>query len=213
MLGIILCWCFIILSSASITTISRKCSQLIQNPNAESTFDMLKRTLDVNCFHHFHVNVENTTMQELQLKYESAINASIVYEEAASANEQTLYRAKTWLSMAAADPLSLGQRQAKECNAQILSSYFGNEDVATTLPVFIQSLDYMHECFKDVLDDARELKVSLLQEYDKRVEEVQSASNYMHDTYKEVTDTRLELNSMRSNFQDSIVNTYNSIYS
>lgn len=200
-------------SSASITTISRKCSQLVQNPNSESTFEMLKRTLDVNCFHHFHVNVENQTMHDLQLKYENAIDASVIYEEAASANEQTLYRAKTWLSMAAADPLSLGQRQAKECNAQILSSYFGNEDVATTLPVFIQSLDYMHECFQDVLQDARDLKVDLLQEYENRVQEVRAAAERMHETYEGVTETRLELNSMRSDFADSVIDTYNSIYS
>jgi hypothetical protein len=174
---------------------------------------MLKRTLDVNCFHQFHVNVENQTMHDLQLKYENAINASITYEKAASTNEQTLYRAKTWLSMAAADPLSLGQRQAKECNAQILSSYFGNEDVATTLPVFIQSLDYMHECFQDVLQDARDLKVDLLQEYENRVQEVRAAAERMHETYEGVTETRLKLNSMRSDFADSVIDTYNSIYS
>jgi len=213
MLQVILWFVLLSTSSASITTISRKCSQLVQNPNSESTFEMLKRTLDVNCFHHFHVNVEKQTMRELQLKYEDAVNASVIYEAAASANEQTLYRAKTWLSMAAADPLSLGQRQAKECNAQILSSYFGNEDVATTLPVFIQSLDYMHECFQDVLQDARDLKVDLLQEYENRVQEVRAAAERMHETYEGVTETRLELNSMRSDFADSVIDTYNSIYS
>ncbi len=198
---------------ASIQSISRKCGQLIQNPTSETSFDMIKRTLDVNCFNHFNVNVDDQTMAHLRIKYVSAIGAAETYEEAASANEQTLYRAKTWLSMAAADPLSLGQRQAKECNAQILSSYFGNEDVSTTLPVFIQSLEYMHSCFVDTLEDAKELKTSMLQEYEDRVVEVRQSMDAMHDAYGNVTATRLGLNSMRIDFSTAIVNAYNSIYS
>jgi hypothetical protein len=213
----LLCALFIIFVQtvvlASIQTISRKCGQLIQPPFSDSSFAMLKRTLDVNCFNHFHVNVDTATMIDLNIKYEDAISSVKLYEEATSGNEQTLYRAKTWLSMVAADPLSLGQRQAKECNAQLLSSYFGNEDVSSTLPVFIQSLEYMHSCFGDTLEDGNELKARMLQEYNGRISEVRRSMDVMHVAYVNVSETRQALTNMRRNFSTAIISAYNSIYS
>lgn len=199
--------------NSSIQRISKKCSRLIQSPTAESSFGMLQRALNVNCFHHFHVSVANHTMTELKKNYENAIEATKEYDRAVSSNEQVLFMTKTWLSMVAADPLSLGQRQAKECNAQLLSSYFGNEDVASTLPVFIQSLEYMSSCFEDVLEDVKEQRFHLRLEYQIRDLEVKESAKFMHATYTNVSDTRLRLESMRPAFAESIITTYNSIYS
>ena len=49
--------------------------------------------------------------------YQRSIDSAVRYETSYTANEHTQYITKSWLSMVAADPLSLVQRQAKECNS------------------------------------------------------------------------------------------------
>jgi len=196
-----------------IENIAGKCALLIQPPNEKSTFDMLKRTLDVNCFEYYNVNVNNSTLRLVENAYNENIEALKKYTQSVSENEQVLYSAKNWLSMAVDDPLSLYQRQAKECNAQLLMSSFGNEDMSSELPIFLQSLEYMSSCFSDVVVSVDEARSYLLKEFDRRVEEVETASAYMHNMYATVSAQRLKLLRVKSNFSTNIVDTFNSIYS
>jgi hypothetical protein len=197
----------------SIGNIANKCAILIQNPNSKSTFNMLKRTLDVNCFEYYNVNVDSATLELVKNVYNENIGALENYTRSVSENEQVLYSAKNWLSMAASDPLSLYQRQAKECNAQVLMNTFGNEDMSSELPIFIQSLQYMSSCFSDVVVYMDASRSSLLAEFDRRIEEVEFAAKYMHDMYDIVSAKRLKLLQVQTNFSQNIIDTFNSIYS
>lgn len=197
----------------SIHNIANKCAILIQNPNDKSTFEMLKRTLDVNCFEYYNVNVDDATLEMVRNVYNENIDAFKNYTQSVSENEQVLYSAKNWLSMAAADPLSLYQRQAKECNAQLLMNTFGNEDMSSELPIFIQSLQYMSSCFSDVVVSMDAARSSLLTEFDRRIEEVEFAAKHMHDMYDIVSAERLKLLQVQTNFSQNIIDTFNSIYS
>ena len=196
-----------------IQNIATKCAILLQNPNDKSTFDMLKRTLDVNCFNYYNVRVDELTLSSLENVYNENIDIFKNYTQSVSENEQVLYSAKTWLSMAAADPLSLYQRQSKECNAQLLMSSFGNEDMSSELPIFLQSLEYMSSCFADVVGSIDEARSRLLLEFDRRVEEVEVASANMNAMYARVSESRLKLLGVRTDFSTNIVDTFNSIYS
>lgn len=196
-----------------IQNIANKCAILLQNPNDKSTFDMLKRTLDVNCFNYYNVRVNDLTLRSVENVYNENVDIFKNYTQSVSENEQVLYSAKNWLSMAAADPLSLYQRQAKECNAQLLMSSFGNEDMSSELPIFLQSLEYMLSCFSDVTSSIDEARSRLLLEFDRRVEEVEAASKHMNAMYARVSESRLKLVGVQNDFSKNIVDTFNSIYS
>lgn len=197
----------------SIGNIASKCALLIQNPNEKSTFAMLKRTLNVNCFEYYNVNVDNSTLQLVENTYNENIEALKQYTQSVSENEQVLYSAKNWLSMAASDPLSLYQRQAKECNAQLFMNSFGNEDMSSELPIFLQSLKYMSSCFSDVVVSIDEARSILLTEFDRRIKEVETAAGHMHNMYAVVSEKRLKLLQVQSVFSTNIVDTFNNIYS
>tara|TARA_B100000780_G_C21107141_1_gene447165 strand:+ start:592 stop:1233 length:642 start_codon:yes stop_codon:yes gene_type:complete len=197
----------------SIENIASKCAILIQNPNDKSSFTMLKRTLDVNCFEYYNVRVDKATLQLVEQTYNENIDVFKNYTQAVSENEQVLYSAKNWLSMATADPLSLYQRQSKECNAQLLMSSFGSEDMSSELSIFLQSLEYMSSCFTDVVVSIDEERASLLAEFDRRISEVEAASAHMHMSYATVSANRMELLQLQSDFSKNIVDTFNSIYS
>lgn len=197
----------------SIDNIAHKCALLIQNPNEKSTFEMLKRTLNVNCFEYYNVRVDDTALKLVENTYTENIAALKNYAQSVSENEQVLYSAKNWLSMAVSDPLSLYQRQAKECNAQLFMSSFGNEDMSSELPIFLQSLEYMSSCFSDVVVSIDEARSSLLEEFVTRIDEVVAAAAHMHQMYAVVSAKRLELVQVQTNFSRSIVDTFNNIYS
>lgn len=197
----------------SIDNIAHKCALLIQNPNEKSTFEMLKRTLNVNCFEYYNVRVDDTALKLVENTYTENIAALKNYAQSVSENEQVLYSAKNWLSMAVSDPLSLYQRQAKECNAQLFMSSFGNEDMSSELPIFLQSLEYMSSCFSDVVVSIDEARSRLLEEFVTRIDEVVAAAAHMHQMYAVVSAKRLELVQVQTNFSRSIVDTFNNIYS
>tara|TARA_B110001450_G_scaffold256992_1_gene290052 strand:+ start:4872 stop:5513 length:642 start_codon:yes stop_codon:yes gene_type:complete len=197
----------------TIDNIASKCAILIQNPNDKSSYEMLKRTLDVNCFEYYNVHADESMLMTVENIYNLNIDAFKNYTESVSENEQVLYSAKNWLSMAAADPLSLYQRQAKECNAQLLMSSFGNEDMSSELPIFLQSLEYMSSCFSDVVVSIDEARTSLLLEFDRRIDEVEAASEHMHSMYAIVSTGRLQLLRVQTDFARNIVDTFNNIYS
>lgn len=197
----------------SIDNIAHKCALLIQTPNEKSTFNMLKRTLNVNCFEYYNVHVDDTALQLVENTYTENIAALKNYAQSVSENEQVLYSAKNWLSMTVSDPLSLYQRQAKECNAQLFMSSFGNEDMSSELPIFLQSLEYMSSCFSDVVVSIDEARSRLLEDFVMRIEEVEAAAAHMMHMYAVVSAKRLELVQVQTNFSRSIVDTFNNIYS
>jgi len=174
---------------------------------------MLKRTLNVNCFEYYNVHVDDTALQLVENTYTENIAALKKYTQSVSENEQVLYSAKNWLSMTMSDPLSLYQRQSKECNAQLFMSSFGNEDMSSELPIFLQSLEYMSSCFSDVVVSIDEARSTLLEEFGRRIEEVEAAAAHMYMMYTIVSAKRFELVQVQTNFSKSIIDTFNNIYS
>jgi hypothetical protein len=197
----------------SISNIATKCAAVIQNPTDKSTIGYLERSLDVNCFDYYNVHVTNETMDELRTLYNASINAFQTYVDAVGTNEQTLYTAKNWLSMVSNDPHSIYQRQARECNAQLLMSQFGSEDTISQLPVFIQSLQYMQSCFDDVVVDVVDAAAKLISDYDIRIQECEEAHDHMVGSYENVSASRLGLSNMKIQFSNNLIETYNTIYS
>tara|TARA_B100000795_G_scaffold260884_1_gene237170 strand:- start:1961 stop:2608 length:648 start_codon:yes stop_codon:yes gene_type:complete len=197
----------------SISNIATKCASIIQNPIDKSSIGHLERSLDVNCFDYYNIHVTNETMDELRTVYNTSINTFKKYIDAAASNEQALYTAKNWLSMVSNDPHSIYQRQARECNAQLLMSQFGSEDAVSELPVFIQSLQYMQTCFDDVVVDVIDAADKLIADYDIRIQECEEAHEHMVGSYENVSASRIELSNMKIQFSNNLIETYNTIYS
>ena len=205
-----LCYAF---EFGSISNIARKCSAIIQNPIDKSTIGQLERSLDVNCFDYYNIHASNAIMDDLRTAYNASINAFKNYVDAAGTNEQVLYTAKNWLSIVSNDPHSIFQRQARECNAQLLMSQFGSEDIVSELPVFIQSLQYMETCFDEVLADVIDASQALIGDYNIRIHECEEARDLMVGTYENVSRSRIELSNMKNVFSNNLIETYNTIYS
>lgn len=182
--------------------LTNKCSKWIGLPTSRSTFDMLKHTLDVNCFQMYHVTIPKEKIDLLEDVYNKAILAKIEYDDAYTSNANTLYYAKTWLSTVASDPLSLGQRQAKECNAQLIVNDFGNEDVATLFPVFIDTLRYINTCLINVRTDIIARNRQLKFDYTNHVTRVSASTVIVHRAYEKVLQTTADLISMRTQFDN-----------
>jgi len=197
----------------SISNMATKCAAIIQNPIDKSSIINLERSLDVNCFNYYNIHVTDETMDELRTLYNASINAFQTYVDAAGKNEQTLYTAKNWLSMVSNDPHSIYQRQARECNAQLLMSQFGSEDTISELPVFIQSLQYMQSCFDDVVVDVVDAADKLIADYDIRIQECEEAHAHMVGSYENVSASRIGLSNMKIQFSNNLIETYNTIYS
>tara|TARA_B110001452_G_scaffold267644_1_gene278787 strand:- start:3224 stop:3871 length:648 start_codon:yes stop_codon:yes gene_type:complete len=197
----------------SISNIATKCASNIQNPIDKSSIGNLERTLNVNCFNYYNIRVSTETMDQLRAVYTTSINAFQTYVDSAGTNEQVLYTAKNWLSVVTTDPHSIYQRQARECNAQLLMSQFGSEDTISELPVFLQSLQYMQSCFDDVVIDVIDAAGSLIVDYDIRIQECEEAHEHMVSSYENVSMSRSELSEMKKNFSNNLIETFNTIYS
>jgi hypothetical protein len=197
----------------SISNIATKCAAVIQNPIDKSTIGYLQRSLDVNCFDYYNIHASNEMMDDLRTVYNTSINAFKKYVDAAGTNEQALYTAKNWLSIVSFDPHSIYQRQARECNAQLLMSQFGSEDTVSELPVFIQSLEYMQTCFDEVLADVIDASQTLVGDYNIRVQECEETHDLMVSSYENVSASRIELSTMKTAFSNNLIETYNTIYS
>tara|TARA_B100000795_G_scaffold259243_1_gene234066 strand:+ start:16561 stop:17223 length:663 start_codon:yes stop_codon:yes gene_type:complete len=197
----------------SISNIAAKCAAIIQNPTDRSSIGHLERSLDVNCFNYYNIHVTTETMDQLRTVYTKSINTFKTYVDSAGTNEQVLYTAKNWLSVVSTDPHSIYQRQARECNAQLLMSQFGSEDTVSELPVFIQSLQYMQSCFDDVVIDVIDAAQKLIADYDIRIQECEEAHEHMVGSYENVSFSRLEVSNMKNIFSNNLIETFNTIYS
>ena len=187
------------------------CIRFIHPPSSDSDVNMLTRTLYVNCIHYYNVHVDDIVKEKLQNLYEDSISAAIRYEDSYTANEHTQYITKSWLSMIAADPLSLVQRQAKECNAHLLKTFFGNEDILRSGPVFLRSLEYMVNCFNDTYSFALRKRDELEGEFDLRIGMVVNASNNMANAYKNMTDEHELLMGYRETYKNNIIDNFEKI--
>ena len=144
--------------------------------------------------------------------YQRSIDAAVRYEDSYTANEHVQYMTKSWLSMVAADPLSLVQRQAKECNSHLLKSFFGNEDILRSGPVFLKSLDYMVQCFNDTYAFAQRQKDEFTSDFDFRVDSVVNASVAMSDAYTNMTLEHAVLMGYRSEYRRSIIDSFEKLF-
>jgi hypothetical protein len=203
---------FVSVYSINIEHVAEGCVRLIQPPSADSDIDMLKRTLDVNCLKYYNVHVEKHVEGNLTDLYQRSIDAAVRYEDSYTANEHTQYITKSWLSMVAADPLSLVQRQAKECNSHLLKSFFGNEDILRSGPVFLKSLDYMVQCFNDTYAFAQRQKEEFTEDFDYRVESVVNASTAMNNAYQNMTLEHDILMDYRSEYRRSIIVSFEKLF-
>jgi hypothetical protein len=203
---------FVSVYSINIEHVAEGCVRLIQPPSADSDIDMLKRTLDVNCLKYYNVHVEKHVEGNLTDLYQRSIDAAVRYEDSYTANEHTQYITKSWLSMVAADPLSLVQRQAKECNSHLLKSFFGNEDILRSGPVFLKSLDYMVQCFNDTYAFAQRQKEEFMEDFDYRVESVVNASTAMNNAYQNMTLEHDILMDYRSEYRRSIIVSFEKLF-
>jgi len=197
----------------SISNMATKCAAIIQNPVDKSSISNLERSLDVNCFNYYNIHVTDETMDQLITVYNESINSFKIYVDSAGTNEQVLYTAKNWLSMVSNDPHSIFQRQARECNAQLLMSQFGSEDTISELPVFIQSLQYMQTCFNDVIVDVIDATQVLIADYNVRIKQCEEAHEHMVDAYDNVSASRIRLSNMKIQFSNNLIETFNTIYS
>lgn len=197
----------------SISNMATKCAAIIQNPVDKSSISNLERSLDVNCFNYYNIHVTDETMDQLITVYNESINSFKIYVDSAGTNEQVLYTAKNWLSMVSNDPHSVFQRQARECNAQLLMSQFGSEDTISELPVFIQSLQYMQTCFNDVIVDVIDATQVLIADYNVRIKQCEEAHEHMVDAYDNVSASRIRLSNMKIQFSNNLIETFNTIYS
>jgi hypothetical protein len=210
---IFLCLIYLLpVCSINIEHVADGCVRLIQPPSADSDIDMLKRTLDVNCLKYYNVHVDSIVSKNLTDYYQRSIDAAVRYEDSYTANEHVQYMTKSWLSMVAADPLSLVQRQAKECNSHLLKSFFGNEDILRSGPVFLKSLDYMVQCFNDTYAFAQRQKDEFTSDFDFRVDSVVNASVAMSDAYTNMTLEHAVLMGYRSEYRRSIIDSFEKLF-
>lgn len=203
---------FVSVRGINIEHVAEGCVRLIQPPSADSDIDMLKRTLDVNCLKYYNVHVEKFVEGNLTDLYQRSIDAAVRYESSYTTNEHTQYITKSWLSMIAADPLSLVQRQAKECNSHLLKSFFGNEDILRSGPVFLKSLDYMVQCFNDTYGFAQRQKNEFTSDFDYRVDSVENASTAMREAYQNMTLEHSVLMDYRSEYRRSIIDSFEQLF-
>ena len=192
-------------------SISEKCSTIIQAPSSLDSFDMLKRTLNVNCFEYYNVGVSKNVMNSLKSSFNDAVHAAQSYETAYSENEHLLYGIKAWLNMDAAEPLTKIQRALKECNSQLLVNFFGSEDIRLVLPTFISSLEYMNKCFKRVLTDSTEERTHLLETYAQKEESVIIAAKKVQDAHEHLTDSHNAFYETRDIFKDAVEESFRSV--
>lgn len=210
---ILLClMCLLPVWSINIEHVADGCVRLIQPPSADSDIDMLKRTLDVNCLKYYNVHVEDFVDRNLTYHYQRSIDAANRYEDSYTANEHIQYMAKSWLSMVAADPLSLVQRQAKECNSHLLKSFFGNEDILRSGPVFLKSLDYMVQCFNDTYAFAERQREEFTVDFDYRVDSVVNASLLTSTAFENMTMEHDILMEYRSEYRRSIIDSFEKLF-
>ena len=203
---------FVSVRGINIEHVAEGCVRLIQPPSADYDIDMLKRTLDVNCLKYYNVHVEKFVEGNLTDLYQRSIDAAVRYESSYTANEHTQYITKSWLSMIAADPLSLVQRQAKECNSHLFKSFFGNEDILRSGPVFLKSLDYMVQCFNDTYAFAQRQKDEFMSDFDYRVDSVVNASTAMREAYQNMTLEHSVLMDYRSEYRRSIIDSFEKLF-
>lgn len=193
------------------TFISGKCGLLLQLPSSLDTFQMLKRTLNVNCFSYYQVGVNQTIMNEVEQKYNNVITSVKTYEESYSTNEHVLYNIKSWLTMDAAEPLSKIQRSLKECNSQLLVNFFGNEDIRLVLPTFIQSLNYMISCFNRIGAESTSERTRLLATYLSKEAAAKTANSGVKNMRQTLENAQLDFDKMRIDFESAINSAYTSI--
>lgn len=193
------------------TFISGKCGLLLQLPSSLDTFQMMKRTLNVNCFSYYQVSVNQTIMNEVEQKYNTVIKSVKAYEESYSTNEHVLYNIKSWLTMDAAEPLTKIQRSLKECNSQLLVNFFGNEDIRLVLPTFISSLNYMISCFNRIGTESTSERTRLLEAYLLKEAAAKTASSDVKSSRTRLESTQLDFEKMRIDFESAISSSYTSI--
>lgn len=203
----------VVTAAENITFVADGCTRLIQPPESKSDVNMFARTLEVNCYKYYNVYVNGPISADLLSRYGRALNTTIEYEKSYSRNEHVQYLSKSWLSMAAADPLSLTQRQAKECNAHLLKSFFGNEDILNSGPVFIKSLEYMSGCFNDTTAAAQRTKENLMQEFNTRVSDIEISTSETKDAYLTMRAEHDVLMAYRPTFRQNIIDNYARILS
>lgn len=192
-------------------SISEKCSTLLQVPSSMDTFDMLRRTLNVNCFEYYNVGVNHTVMTSIETTYNDAIVAAQHYEAAYTANEHVLYAVKAWLNMDASEPLTKIQRGLKECNSQLLVNFFGAEDVRLVLPTFLSSLDYMKSCFQRVFGDATRERSQLLGTYAAKELTVQKSAADVREARQVMQDAHDQFELARVFFEGAIDAAFRSV--
>jgi len=175
------------------------------------SFDMLKRTINVNCFDYYNVGVNETVMHAVETSYNDAIKAAQVFEEKYSINEHVLYGVKAWLNMDAAEPLTKIQRALKECNSQLLVNFFGAEDVRLVLPTFISSLNYMKSCFQRVFGDAVRERTQLLDTYYSKEVSVAKSAQDVRDARSRLTEAHDAFERARRFFKAGIDSAFRSV--
>lgn len=213
-------WWFILLCATSVhaqnaepvrASVSEKCMTIIQAPSALDSFDMLKRTLSINCFEYYNVAVSQNTMSTLKTSFEHAVDAAQKYEGAYSTNEHVLYGIKAWLNMDAAEPLTKIQRALKECNSQLLVNFFGSEDIRLILPTFISSLEYMKKCFERVLADSVQERAQLLQTYADKERAVANAAHDVREAHQQLSATHDAFYETRDIFKQAVADSFESV--
>ena len=203
---------FMFTTAVNIEHVADGCVRLIQPPSADSDIDMLSRTLDVNCLKYYNVHVEHDVSRQLISLYQRSIDAAARYETSYTANEHTQYITKSWLSMVAADPLSLVQRQAKECNSHLLKTFFGNEDILRSGPVFLRSLEYMVQCFNDTYAFSLRQRDEFTRDFDFRVDSVVNASEGMLSSYRNMTLEHKMLMDYRPVYRNSLIVSFEKLF-
>jgi len=173
-------------------------------PSSLDTYQMLRRTININCFNYYHVSVPRTVQALLESDYNEVITRVDTYETKYALNEHTLFNIKAWMSMDTASPLTTVQRALKECNAQLLVNFFGHEDIRASLPTFISSIDYMHECFESTGVEATEQRARLLASYEARENSAQTASSALTQSFSELEVAQHKLLQTRNVFRDHI---------
>lgn len=195
-----------------INQIADACARFIQPPSYNSDTDMLLRTLDVNCLHYYNLHVDPIIIKNLTDLYNHGIESAQQYQNMYAANEHEQYNAKSWLSMVASDPLSNVQRQAKECNAHLLKSFIGNEDIVKTGDVFLKSLKYMNRCFNDTYIFAKQQQGQLTADFNHRILLVSNASQTMKNKYVEMNHDHTTLMDFRQIYKNNIISNYEKIF-
>lgn len=193
--------------------VADKCALLIQMPSSLDTYQMLRRTININCFNYYHVGVPRNVMALVESDYNSVIAHVENYEAKYAFNEHALFNMKAWMSMDASEPLTTVQRGLKECNAQLLINFFGNEDIRASLPTFISSIDYMRDCFVSTGDEASEQRVRLMATYYEKEAVAKAASDALKQSFDDLTIAQHKLQETREVFRQHITKSQISIES